>query len=84
MLAFGLGIAVRGEFVQLKASAYQALDEATLDASGKQAIKTYMDSFFDAIGSDDHFYRPVVVDAKFTALRTSNCAPLCSPKPAGV
>lgn len=53
--------AVRARFVEKKSDVYRALTAATMDAAGKQVAKQYLDGFFDAIGSDEAFYRPVVV-----------------------
>jgi hypothetical protein len=53
--------AARAHFMQKKADAYSALAAATVDPAGKQRIQEYLDSFFDAIGPDESFYRPVVV-----------------------
>jgi hypothetical protein len=53
--------AVRARFVERKSNVYAALSAATMDAAGKQVAKQYLDGFFDAIGSDEAFYRPAVV-----------------------
>jgi hypothetical protein len=53
--------AARARFMHKKQNAYAALAAAALDATGKQVVKQYLDSFFEAIGSDESFYRPVVV-----------------------
>ena len=37
-----------------------ALAAATVDAAGKQLAQQYLDRFFEAIGSDEAFYRPVI------------------------
>ena len=51
----------RAHFMQKKSDAYRTLESAGVDPSGKQLIREYLDAFFDAIGSDDAFYRPAVV-----------------------
>jgi hypothetical protein len=56
----------RAYFTGKKADAYRALDQSRLDAEAARPVRQYMDAFFAAIGSDDAFYRPVVV-AKDTA-----------------
>jgi hypothetical protein len=53
--------ATRRGFVERKAAAYAALADTNLDASGKQTIETYLNSFFKAIETDAAFYAPVVV-----------------------
>ncbi len=53
--------ATRGEFVKRKAPAYQALESARLDSTGKRQAQEYLDGFYKAIESDDAFYRPVVI-----------------------
>lgn len=53
--------AARARFMQKKPAAYAALAAASMDAAGKRLAQQYLDSFFDAIGSDESFYRPVVV-----------------------
>jgi hypothetical protein len=52
--------ATRKRFMDRKDAAYQALERATLDDNGRREIKTYIDTFFSTIASDDAFYRPVV------------------------
>jgi len=53
--------AVRARFMEKKSAAYAALAAAAIDPAGKRRIQEYLDGFFDAIGSDEAFYRPVVV-----------------------
>ena len=50
----------RQRFVQRKADAHRIVESATLDARGRQQITRYLDAFYEAIGSDEAFYRPVV------------------------
>jgi hypothetical protein len=52
--------AARAHFAGRKSAAYGALQATQIDASGRQSIREYLDSFFSAIASDDAFYRPVV------------------------
>jgi hypothetical protein len=54
----------RARFMEKKKAAYDTLAAATLDNGGRQIAKQYLDSFFEAIGSDEAFYRPVVVAPK--------------------
>jgi len=52
--------ATRKRFMERKAEAYTALRQAPLDEGGRRRIQEYVDAFYDAIGSDNAFYRPVV------------------------
>jgi hypothetical protein len=77
----------RAYFTSKKADAYRALDRSRLDADTARPIRQYMDVFFAAIGSDDVFYRPVVV-AKDTvaykdAGRTGPACPTATTVPIG-
>ena len=56
--------AARAKFIDKKKAAYDTLAAATLDDGGRQIAKQYLDSFFEAIGSDEAFYLPVVVAPK--------------------
>jgi hypothetical protein len=60
LFARGVLDATRARFTERKAEAYKALRSAALDEPGRRRIQEYMDAFYDAIGSDDAFYRPVV------------------------
>ena len=77
----------RRHFTQKKADAYRLLDESDLDSAGRGTIKEYLDTFFEAIGSDDAFYRPVVTApnavAYADASRRSAVCPARGPIPAG-
>lgn len=53
--------ATRARFMARKAEAYGALKDAPLDETGRRTIQQYVDAFYNAIGSDAAFYRPVVV-----------------------
>lgn len=53
----------RAAFVAHKAAAYRVLDAATLDSTGKQHARRYLDAFYGAIEANDAFYRPVVATA---------------------
>ena len=55
--------ATRRAFVERKAEAFRALQDAGLDPAGRSMIEAYLTSFFDAIERDDRFYAPVVVRA---------------------
>lgn len=50
----------RRSFMGKKTAVYAALGEAGLDPASHAIIKSYIDGFFRAIGTDAEFYRPVV------------------------
>ncbi len=52
--------ATRREFLEHRRAAEQAISAAAVDPHGRELARHYAESFFDAIGSDDAFYRPVV------------------------
>ena len=52
--------ATRSRFMARKADAYRALQQAPLDDAGRRRIQEYADAFYNAIGSESAFYRPVV------------------------
>jgi len=52
--------ATRRAFASKRDAAYRALADSTVDADGKKSITQYMDAFFEAMTSDEAFYRPVV------------------------
>jgi hypothetical protein len=55
--------ATRARFMAKKSDVYNFLDSAPLDSEGRRRISEYLDAFFEAIGSDDAFYRPAIVVA---------------------
>ena len=52
--------ATRREFTAKREAAYRALADSNVDADGKKIFTEYMDPFFEAMTSDEVFYRPVV------------------------
>jgi hypothetical protein len=70
--------AARAEFMQHKDAAYKTLASATLDKSGREVAKAYLDGFFGAIATDDAFYRPVVTATGAKLYANENRAPLCA------
>jgi hypothetical protein len=52
--------ATRKRFMDRKAEAYTTLRGAALDEPGRRRVQEYIDAFYDAIGADEAFYRPVV------------------------
>ena len=73
--------AARGEFVKRKPQAYQALESARLDATGKRQAQEYLDSFYKAIESDEAFYRPVVIAAGTTLYANEQRDIACASRP---
>lgn len=59
--------AARQRFLNRKPEAFRALHESHVDARGIEYIEAYLKAFFDAIATDEAFYRPVVVAAHTTA-----------------
>jgi len=55
--------ATRRAFAARKDVAYRALQESAVDGDGRKIFTAYMDAFFDAMTSDEVFYRPVVTAA---------------------
>lgn len=51
----------RQRFVSAKPAIYRALDGGPVDDEGRRVAREYLDRFFEEIGSDDRFYRPVVL-----------------------
>ena len=66
--------AARQRFLSKRAAAYTALADASIDADGRAIITEYLDAFFQAIDTDEHFYRPVVVTAGVTARATPSAS----------
>ena len=50
----------RRAFLDRRAAAYAAVEQATADAHGRDLARAYLDAFYRAIGTDQAFYRPVV------------------------
>lgn len=68
----------RGRFLARKAAAYGTLDDAAVDDEGRTIAREYLDHFFDTIGSDEAFYRPVVAARNVTAFRDARSTePAC-------
>ena len=53
--------AVRAEFVRGKNAVFESIGNSPLDEGWRSQVETYLTSFFNAIESDDRFYRPVVI-----------------------
>jgi hypothetical protein len=68
----------RAAFMARKADAYRALDSSTLDSDGRDHARRYMDAFFGAIGSDEAFYRPVVVSEGVMPLASPGGSAFCA------
>jgi hypothetical protein len=70
--------AARHRFEQRKGEAYRALESAAVDQQGRNQIAQYLDAFYNAIGSDEAFYRPVVTVKGTTAYADAvGNAPAC-------
>lgn len=78
----------RRRFADKRDAAYSALEAAPLDERGRGHIREYMDAFYREIGTDEDFYRPVVVEPD-TMLRSAgspNAPAVCTsrgPVPVG-
>jgi hypothetical protein len=70
--------ATRAEFMTRKADAYRTLEAADLDPAGKQHARRYLDSFYQAIESDEAFYRPVVATAGAKMYASPRGAAVCT------
>jgi hypothetical protein len=71
--------ATRKQFMDRKADIYRALDQSPLDEPGRQRIREYADGFFDAIASDQAFYRRVVTRTDTAAYAENDrAAQVCS------
>jgi hypothetical protein len=76
----------RAAFVARKSQAAHTLDAASLDPEGRRIAGEYIDAFFNAIESDEAFYRPAVIAPGTDVYATDARQPLCSaagPVPAG-
>jgi len=75
--------ALRRDFVVRKGAAYAAVDSAAADPRGREIARAHLDAFYNAIGEDRTFYRPVVaqtdVQVYLDAQRTQEA---CGPKDA--
>lgn len=79
--------ATRRRFAARRDAAYQALADAKIDADGRATIAAYLDAFFDAMESDEAFYRPVVTAQDARAYLDADATmPVCAargPVPVG-
>lgn len=53
--------ATRRALAARKAAAYRALADSPMDDTGRTAARTYLDAFFEAIETEEAFYRPAIV-----------------------
>ena len=72
--------ATRQRFAGKRDAVYRALDDAPLDEEGRRQILEYLDAFYREIGTDAHFYRPVVTrpDSRLRAESDPSAAPVCT------
>ncbi len=76
--------ATRDDLLGRKEAAYQVLADSPMDGPGRIAAKTYLDAFFAAIGTDEAFYRPVIVARTPVFLDDAGSRTACSGEaPAG-
>ncbi len=73
--------AARQRFMRHRDEAFAALDDADVDDHGREIIARYLTAFFDAIGTDEAFYRPVIVKPT-TAYAAAEGAAAACPKAA--
>jgi hypothetical protein len=69
--------AARREFVARKDDVYRVVESPSLDPDGRTIARRYLDSFYEAIESDDAFYRPVVVAPTIEAYASADGDPIC-------
>jgi hypothetical protein len=50
----------RARFTRHKQAVYRAVESASVDRQGREIIRSYLDAFFAAIGTDADFYRSVM------------------------
>jgi hypothetical protein len=68
----------REEFLRHRDAAYRVIREIGADAGGQALATAHLDAFFAIIGSDQQFYRPVVVGKNVTAfLDSAGTQPAC-------
>src|SRR5262249_777958 len=77
----------RRAFVQRKADASRALENATVDAAGRSLVETHLRAFLETIENDDRLYAPVVVRSReriyLDAAKTQLACPQDSVAPVG-
>jgi hypothetical protein len=61
----------RAEFLAHRDAAYRVIAEIGADAGGQALATAHLDAFFSIIGSDQQFYRPVVVGENVMAFLDS-------------
>ncbi|HEX3704806.1 MAG TPA: hypothetical protein VHU82_15865 [Vicinamibacterales bacterium] len=69
--------AARRRFLKHRDAAFAALRESDLDARGREIITQYLTAFFDAIATDEAFYRPVTVQKTVAYAEGDGAAPAC-------
>jgi hypothetical protein len=69
--------ATRRALIERKAAAYAALAASPIDPDGRRAARAYMDAFFEAIATDEAFYRPVIVTSTRAFLDARRTRPAC-------
>jgi hypothetical protein len=69
--------AARAQFMRHRREAFAALRESDVDSKGRQIIERYLTAFFDAIATEDAFYRPVVVGPTHAYADADGAQPAC-------
>jgi hypothetical protein len=70
--------AARAHFMRHRGEAFAALRESNVDPHGRQIIDRYLTAFFDAIATDEAFYRPVVVQETKAYAAAEGDQPVCA------
>ena len=73
--------AERRHFIERRAAVYDALKSSTVDETGREIARGYLDAFYAAITEDDAYYRPIVVrDNVQVFLDAAGTKEACGPK----
>jgi hypothetical protein len=73
--------ATRQLFIRHRGEAFAALDAADVDDHGRGIIARYLTAFFDAIGTDEAFYRPVILEETTAYAAAQGAAAACPKAP---
>jgi len=69
--------AARHRFMRHRDEAFAAMRESDVDPHGREIIHRYLTAFFDAIATDEAFYRPIVVHETIGYAAADGEEPLC-------
>ncbi len=70
--------AARQQFMRHRDEAFAALRDSGVDPHGRQIIERYLTAFFNAIATDEAFYRPVVVEQTTAYADPDGSEPACA------